>query len=409
MSLLSLLASPECWEAFYRYKSALLLPKAQAEALRAFMDRRAYVPVLEGVSRGAAFPLPRRAEISKLHGGKKRVVYIYPEPENTVLKCLTWLLLRNYDGLFSPGLYSFRPGRTAKDAIRQLMTVPRVGELWAYQADISNYFNSVDLERFLPILRQSLGDDPELSDFLCRLLLEPEVLGPRGPLREQKGIMAGTPLSAFYANLFLRDLDASFQARGLPYARYSDDVILLAPSEEACRSMAGELRQALEARGLRLNPEKERISPPGSGWSFLGFHYREGVIDIAPATLEKLKAKMRRKSRALARWRDRDGHSGQQAAAAFIRVFNRKLLEAPQDHELSWSHWFFSVINTDRSLREIDHYAQDCLRFLVSGRRTKARYNVRYQDLKALGYQSLVHAYYAYKKPEPEKNDLPQA
>jgi len=52
------------------------------------------------------------------------------------------------------------------------------------------------------------------------------------------------------------------------------------------------------------------------------------------------------------------------------------------------------VINTDKSLREIDHYAAECARYILSGTRTKARFNVRYEDLKKLGYQSLVHAYH---------------
>ena len=82
----------------------------------------------------------------------------------------------------------------------------------------------------------------------------------------------------------------------------------------------------------------------------------------------------------------------------FIRVFNRKLLEHPADHELRWSHWFFSVINTTESLAVLDRYVQDCLRTLVSGKRTKGRYQVRYDELKALGYRSLVHAYYEHKR-----------
>ena len=75
-------------------------------------------------------------------------------------------------------------------------------------------------------------------------------------------------------------------------------------------------------------------------------------------------------------------------------MFNRKLFESPGDHELSWSRWFFPVIGTDESLKEIDRYAQDCLRYLLSGKRTKGRYGIRYDDLKQLGYRSLVHAYY---------------
>ena len=217
-------------------------------------------------------------------------------------------------------------------------------------------------------------------------------------LIEQKGIMAGTPLSAFYANLYLRELDQRFAEAGTPYARYSDDILLFAPTEEELRARAADLKALLEEKGLRVNASKEAFFRPEEGWIFLGFLCRGGVTDIAPATLDKLKAKMRRKTRALARWRDRTGHSGEQAAAAFLRVFNRKLFEAPVDSELSWSRWFFPVINTADSLRVIDRYAQDCLRVLVSGKRTKARYNVRYEDLKALGYRSLVHAYYEHKE-----------
>ena len=133
------------------------------------------------------------------------------------------------------------------------------------------------------------------------------------------------------------------------------------------------------------------------------------MIDIAPATIRKLKQKMRRKARALQRWCQRNGIDGERAAKAFLRIFNRKLLESPRDSELSWSCWFFSVINTADSLREIDAYAQDCVRYLVSGRRTKARYNVRYEDMKALGYRSLVHEYYRghIARTDPESSSFP--
>ena len=398
MSVLDALSRPEVWEEFYRYKTGLVCPRDEDKRLRDFLDRRAYEPVCARIGRGDPFPLPRRAVISKLHSEKKRVVYIYPEPENTWLKLLTWLLLRRYDGLFSPGLWSFRPGRTAKDAVRALRGTPGLGRMYAYKADVSNYFNSVDVARFLPLLREALAEDPALLDFLEALLTEPRVRDGSGVLIEQKGIMAGTPLSAFYANLYLRELDQRFAEAGTPYARYSDDILLFAPTEEELRARAADLKALLEEKGLRVNASKEAFFRPEEGWIFLGFLCRGGVTDIAPATLDKLKAKMRRKTRALARWRDRTGHSGEQAAAAFLRVFNRKLFEAPVDSELSWSRWFFPVINTADSLRVIDRYAQDCLRVLVSGKRTKARYNVRYEDLKALGYRSLVHAYYEHKE-----------
>ena len=67
-----------------------------------------------------------------------------------------------------------------------------------------------------------------------------------GTVREdRKGIMAGTPLSAFYANLFLSGLDAHFSERDILYARYSDDLIVFAETEEECQKHAETVRQFL--------------------------------------------------------------------------------------------------------------------------------------------------------------------
>ena len=402
MSLLDQLSRRECWEKFYEYKTSLAFPKAFAAELRDFIDGEGYLPVCRSIEAGEPFPLPRKSVISKMTSGKKRVVYTYPKAENTVLKLLTWLLLRRCDGLFEDNLYSFRPGRTAKDAVRALRAVPGLGEMWAYKADVSNYFNSIPVEKLLPMLAEALGEDGRLYGFLSALLREERALSGRETVREQKGIMAGTPLSAFYANLYLRELDRHFARRGVPYARYSDDIILFAPDRAGAEALAGEVRTILTEHGLGLNPAKEELFDPAEGWTFLGFRCRGDAVDIAPASLEKIKGKMRRKSRALMRWRQRGGYGGEKAAAAFIRVFNRKLLESPPDNDLSWSRWFFPLLTTADSLRVIDRYAQDCLRWLVSGKRTKGRYDVRYEDLKRLGYRSLVHEYYAFSE-ETEK------
>lgn len=398
MSLLDQLLQPQCWERFYFYKSSLTASAGQAEELRRFIDREAYVPPAAAILRGDAFPLPRRAVLSKMQSGKKRTVYTYPAAENTVLKLLTYLMLRKYDRLFSRNLYSFRPGKTAKDAIRSLTHLHDIRNMYAYKADISNYFNSVPLTQFLPMLQDALKDDPRLYAFLRGLLEEPFVLDGTDKITEQKGIMAGTPLSAFYANLYLSVLDRWFAEQKIPYARYSDDIIVLAPTAALRDHYAEIIRRFLTARGLSLNPDKEMLCSPADGWSFLGFHYQNGVIDIAPASVIKLKRKMRRKTRALRRWADRNRIPGEKAAAAFIRIFNRKLLEQSADRDLTWSRWFFPVINTTESLRVIDRYAQDCLRYLLSGTRTKSRYRVRYSELKKLGYKSLVHEYYDIRK-----------
>ena len=395
MSLLDKLSDGSVWEHFYEYKTSLACPKRFAAELRRFIDEKRYLPVCESIKAGDRFPVPEKSILIKPGSDKKRVVYTYPRSENTVLKLLTWLILRQYDGLFSRNLYSFRPGRTAKDAVRYLISRPSIHEMYSYKVDVHDYFNSVPVEQFLPMLKTALAEDEALYEFLARLLQEPYVSDNGTMIREPKGIMAGTPMSSFFANLYLSGLDRHFQEAGAIYARYSDDIIVFSPDEDGVQKQAEFIRSYLAGRSLEVNPAKESFARPGDGFVFLGFSCTKESVDVAPANIKKLKQKMRRKRDALDRWRKRKGLSGEKAAKGFIRIFNRKMFEPALDNELSWSHWFFSVINTAESLRVIDLYAQDCLRYLISGKHTKARYNVRYEDLKALGYRSLVNEYYS--------------
>ena len=397
MSILDELSQRSSWERFYEYKCSLEGNQQFSRELRGFIDSGSYIPVCSRIYSGEDFPLPRRSVISKQDTMKKRIVYTYPEAENMVLKLLTYLLLRKYDGLFSSGLYSFRPNRTAKDAVRRLTRQPGINKLYSYKADISNYFNSVPVEKLLSLLEKVLSDDERLYSFLSGLLTEDRVIDGNTVISEKKGIMAGTPLSAFFANLYLMDLDIAFEKEAVLCCRYSDDIIIFADTGQKCREYAARLHSFIAERGLGINPSKECFSSPDEGWTFLGFSYRNGVIDIAPSSLVKMKNKMRRKARALQRWKKRSELDGEKAALAFIRIFNSKMFECGINSDLTWNKWFFSVINTDKSLRIIDNYAQDCVRCLMSGKRTKARFNVRYEDIRRMGLRNLVHEYYAQK------------
>ena len=397
-SLIDMLSDESCWNSFYNYKASLALPKAFEKELKGFIDEKKYLPVVRRINDGDSFPLPKKSVISKLSSQKKRTVYTYPADENIVLKLLTYLVLRRYDYLFCDNLYSFRPGLNAKDAIRKLSSIEEISGMYSYKVDISNYFNSIPVPKLLPMLDEVLGDDPKLLKFLRSLLEETNVLDRGVVTTDTKGIMAGTPMSSFYANLYLRGLDRYFADRDIPYARYSDDIILFAKSRGEIDRHAAFIKRYLSDYGLLINPDKEFYSEPSKQWTFLGFSFKENTIDIAPATVKKLKQKMRRKANALMRWSTRNNLSGEKAATAFIRIFNRKLLESSDDNDLTWSYWFFSVINTTEGLHTIDEYAQDCIRYLVSGKHTKSRYNVRYDDIKKLGYKSLVHAYYNFNK-----------
>ena len=407
MDILTEMESPALWESFlqYRVESCRLTSQEKTE-LREYIENREYLPILARIRRGEPFPHPRKAAISKKSSSKKRIVYVYPPKEIWVLKLMTHLLLRRYDHLFTPNLYSFRAGHGVKEAVGFLRRIPGIGGMWSYKADIRNYFNSIPVEKLLSPLSEALSDDPSVYAFIRQLLLDPMVYDQGRLTAEDKGIMAGCPLSTFLANLYLRELDAFFLENRWIYARYSDDIILFAPTREELDERIRLVHRFLGEKGLAINPEKESVTQPGESWVFLGICCGDGLIDVAPVSVEKIKAKMRRKMRALQRWADRNHVEGVHAARAFIKVFNHKLFENPISNDLTWARWFFPLITTDRSLHIIDQYAQQCIRTLATGSHTKSAYNFRYAQMKELGYVSLVNRYYSFRREESAEQSL---
>ncbi|HIS52583.1 MAG TPA: hypothetical protein IAC15_07570 [Candidatus Onthomonas avicola] len=395
MSILDLLDEPAVWQRFLEDRMAAgHWSRTEQEDISTFVSREEYRDMVARIVRGASLPLPEKRLLSKMGTEKKRVVYQFPREMNYVLKLLTWLLGR-YDGIFADNLWSFRRGRTARQAVRWLIARRGIERLYSYRMDVHDYFNSVDIHCLMSMLERIFAADQPLLDFCRRLLCSDEALQDGKVIRELKGIMAGVPVASFFADVYLMEMDAYFAARGVIYARYSDDVIVFAETEAEREEFAGLIGDFLRERHLTFNPDKVERTAPGERWSFLGISYCAGVVDVSPVSVRKLKGKLRRKARALLRWRERKGAPPEAAMRAYIRHFNRKLYENPVQSELTWCRWYFPLITTAQSLRELDRYMQQCIRYLATGRHTKANYNLRYETIRALGYRSLVSAYYA--------------
>ena len=397
-SILSQLADQGVWEEFlaHRLMKGRFTWSLFSDADDYVANER-YLPVAQAFIRGDGPGIPERKHINKMGTGKKRTVYCFGPDETRVLKLMAFLLYR-YDNRFSPNCYSFRRGIKASDAIFQLRKSLRGQKMWAYKLDIHDYFNSISIPLLLPILRNLLSDDPLLYAFFERMLTEDRALADGRIVRECRGVMAGTPTSPFLADVYLMEVDRHFADAGVVYARYSDDIILFAPDRESLEGHKATLLDFLKKYALTVNPEKERIYTPDEPFEFLGFRCQGEAIDISGAVRRKMKGKIRRAARSLQRWRVAKALEPEQAMKGLIRKFDAKLFEGEDPDSLSWSRWFFPVINRTEGLKEIDHYYQQSLRYLSTGRHTKTNYRVRYADLKALGYRSLVHEYYSTKK-----------
>jgi hypothetical protein len=334
--------------------------------------------------------------------GKKRVVYSFAPEAMKVLKVIAFRLY-DYDHYFVPNCYAFRRGKKVHDAVLQINRAVANQKMWAYKLDIHDYFNSISIDILLPMLKEMMADDPPLFRFFEKMLTDKRVVYNGETILESHGVMAGTPTSPFLANVYLKDIDKHFHDAGVVYARYSDDIILFAPDLKTLEGYKCQMAHYLQQYRLEVNPDKEMIYSPDEAYEFLGFKCHGHQIDISEAAKKKMKGKIKRAAKSLLRWRNTKHIAPEKAMKGLINLFNRKFFESDDPETLTWSRWFFPVINQTDGLKEIDHYLQQNIRYLATGKHSKANYRTDYAQLKQLGYRSLVNEYYACKNESMPK------
>ena len=395
-SILTQLTRQETWEEFlaYRLMKGRFTWHEFDEADR-FVEQEAYLYLAQRIAQGEGIGIPRKKIINKMGTGKKRVVYSFSPDEMVILKLLAFKLY-DYDACFSPNCYAFRRGIKASDAIFRIRHAIGDCQMWAYKLDIHDYFNSISIDILLPMLAEMLADDQPLYRFFEKMLTDNRVEYNGETIHEQHGVMAGTPTAPFLADVYLKEVDRYFHDADVVYARYSDDIILFAPDRETLMAYKSKMAEFLRKYQLEVNPDKERIYSPEKAYEFLGFKCHAYDIDISEATKKKMKGKIKRATKSLMRWSIRNNMEPEKAMKGLINHFNRVFFENDDTETLTWSRWFFPVINQTDGLKEIDHYLQQNIRFLSTGKHNKTNYKIDYAQLKELGYRSLVNEYYKW-------------
>lgn len=399
--------SKQAWLDFLEYKlDKQHLSYREEKELREFIGDGEYLRLCD-LWRQEQYPqsYPQKRTVNKQGTRKKRVVYSFPGADGLLLKFIAFHLYR-YDWYFCDNCYAFRRNFGVREAIRRIRTTSGIEQKYCLKVDISNYFNSIDIDILLGKLAFIQETDRELYKLFTKILKENRVMENTKILLEKHGAMAGTPTSPFFANVYLRDVDYYFKELGILYFRYSDDILIFADSLEELENYQHTLYEQIESLGLAINPDKVNISAPGEVWEFLGFSYRDGEIDLSDTTLRKTKTKIKRKADALRRWSRSKNLPYEKAAIGLIHTMNRKffgsaILDEEDDEdtkEFTWSRWFFPNLTTDKGLKTIDTYFQEYIRYTVTGRHYKGNFRISYKQLKDWGYRSLVHEYYKEHK-----------
>jgi RNA-directed DNA polymerase len=223
--------------------------------------------MLQSVHRkGYTAPDIRRVYIPKPGKQEKRPLGVPTVSDRALQRSAAEVLSAIYEQDFLPCSFGGRPGLGAHHALATLNEViagSKVG--WVLEADLKNFFGSLDHDWLLQFVQYRVGDQRLIS--LIRRWLKAGVLEDGVVTPSEKGTPQGGSISVLLSNVYLHYvLDLWFERvakprlRGEAYlVRYIDDFVVCFQYREDALRVQDALRNRLGKFGLTLEPTKTKL------------------------------------------------------------------------------------------------------------------------------------------------------
>jgi group II intron reverse transcriptase/maturase len=179
-----------------------------------------------------------------------------------------------FEPIFDDASFGYRRGRSTKDALRKIWKEIQGGSEWIVDADLRDFFGSVDHEKLLTLVAQRVADGRVLR--LIKAMLKAGSYGKGQLFPSERGTPQGGVVSPTLSNILLTPFDREMRLRGYQLTRYADDWVITCKSAAEARAAVEAAGRILNHLGVELHPQKTRIVHVRYGFEFLGYKIKRG-------------------------------------------------------------------------------------------------------------------------------------